>query len=96
MYGLKKETLDKIVQTIYENSKIDKVILFGSRAKGTEKTGSDIDISFIADALTLRELQYIQNRLDDLMLPYSIDLIDYSKISSLDLKEHILRVGKVL
>lgn len=96
IYGLKNDTLRKIVDTIKNNGKIKKLILFGSRAKGTEKKGSDIDISYISNDLTLKELHQIKMMLDDLMLPYKIDLIDYSQIKNQDLKEHILRVGKVL
>lgn len=96
LYGLKKETLNKIISTIKKNSKINKLILFGSRAKGVEKIGSDVDISFISDDLTLRELHRIKMNLDDLMLPYKIDLIDFSHITNQDLKKHILSVGKVL
>lgn len=96
LYGLRADIIEKIVQTIKKNMKIQKIILFGSRAKETYKKGSDIDISIISEDLNLKELNHIKVLLDDLMLPYKIDLLDYGRISNNDLKEHINRVGKIL
>jgi uncharacterized protein len=96
IYGLRSDIIEKIVQTIKKNLKIQKIILFGSRAKDTYKKGSDIDISIISEDLSLKELNQIKMMLDDLMLPYKIDLLDYGRISNNDLKEHINRVGKIL
>lgn len=95
-YGLGAKTLEKIIHTLQKNLKIQKIILFGSRAKETYKKGSDIDISIVSENLSLKELNHLKVILDDLMLPYKIDLIDYARISSDDLKEHINRVGKIL
>lgn len=96
LYGLRPDVIDKIVQTIKKNLKIQKIILFGSRAKETYKKGSDIDISVVSEGLSLKELNQLKVMLDDLMLPYKIDLLDYGRISNDDLKEHIDRVGKIL
>lgn len=96
IYGLRADIVEKIVQTIKKNLKIQKIILFGSRAKETYKKGSDIDISIVSEDLTLKELNHIKVMLDELMLPYKIDLLDYGRISNSDLKEHINRAGKSL
>lgn len=96
LYGLRADVIEKIVQTIKRNLKIQKIILFGSRAKETYKKGSDIDISIVSEDLSLKELNHLKVMLDDLMLPYKIDLLDYGRISNNDLKEHIDRVGKIL
>lgn len=96
LYGLRADIIEKIVQTIKKNLKIQKIILFGSRAKETHKNGSDIDISIVSRDLSLKELNQLKVMLDDLMLPYKIDLLDYGRISNNDLKEHINRVGKIL
>lgn len=95
-YGLRSDIIEKIVQTIKKNLKIQKIILFGSRAKETFKNGSDIDISIVSDNLSLKELNQLKVMLDDLMLPYKIDLIDFRRITNDDLREHINRVGKIL
>jgi predicted nucleotidyltransferase len=96
LYGLRADIIEKIVQTIKKNLKIQKIILFGSRAKETYKKGSDIDISIVAEDLSLKELNQLKVMLDDLMLPYKIDLLDFARISNNELKEHINRVGKIL
>lgn len=75
----------------YEN--VQKVILYGSRAKGTFRNSSDIDLTLIGENISLDTLFSIENDLDDLLLPYKIDLSIYSKIDNIQLKEHIQRVG---
>lgn len=95
-FGLTSEEVDKIITAMLENHKIQKIILFGSRAKGEFKKGSDIDISVIADNLSLNELNQIKVDVNELNLPYKIDIVNYNKIENKELKEHIDRVGKRL
>ena len=73
---------------------IDEVILYGSRAMGNYKTGSDIDLVLKGTKLSLTDLLKIENELDDLMLPYKIDVALYHQINNPELIEHIQRVGK--
>ncbi len=72
---------------------IIKVILYGSRAKGNFKPGSDIDLTLVAPQMNLSELLKIENELDDLLLPYKIDLSLIHHIDNQDLLDHISRVG---
>ena len=72
---------------------IDEVILYGSRAKGTFKNGSDIDLSLKGEQLNLDTLNSLSLKLDDLLLPYTIDISIYKMIDNADLIEHINRVG---
>ncbi|MHB1688533.1 MAG: nucleotidyltransferase domain-containing protein [Ignavibacteriaceae bacterium] len=95
-YGIPPNDLKRIVEIIRQNKKVMQIILFGSRAKENYKNGSDIDLALIADNLTLDELLQIKINIDDLMLPYSFDIIDYKKISNEDLRNHIQRVGKYI
>jgi len=75
------------------NPRIDKGIIFGSRAKGNYKDGSDIDIAIKGENLKLDDILALKVKLDDLDLPYNIDLINYADIKEPDLTEHIDRVG---
>jgi uncharacterized protein len=93
MFGLKEQDIEAIQQIFSKNEKIEKVILYGSRAKGNYKTSSDIDLTIIADLLTLQELQKIEGEIDDLLLPYQLDLSIFKQISNPDLIDHIKRVG---
>jgi len=92
-FGLKPEVITQINQIFAEYPEINKAILYGSRAKGNYKNGSDIDLTLISDRLNHRQLLQIQNQIDDLLLPHSIDLSILSNIDNLHLIEHIHRVG---
>lgn len=70
-------------------------MLYGSRAKGNYKRGSDIDLTLKGDALGYRELLRLMDELDDLLLTYMIDLSIYCQIDNPALREHIDRVGVV-
>ncbi len=91
--NLDKKTAKKIKDTILQNNKIKEVILFGSRAKGSVKSGSDIDLSLVGNDIHFKDLCEISSKLDGIDLPYKIDLVNYDKISNKKLKEHIDRVG---
>ena len=84
------------MQRIFREQKnIRKVLIFGSRAKGNYKPGSDIDLAIIGDCITLRQRNEILNRIDDLGILYKIDLLDYNKTAGTPIGEHIDRVGQV-
>ena len=72
---------------------ISRALLFGSRAKGTHRQGSDIDIALVGSGLDHRTLLTIQQQLDDLLLPVKIDLIRLDEITKPEFAEHIRRVG---
>lgn len=94
-FGLKEETINKINSVFSEFAEVDEAILYGSRAKGNYRNGSDIDLTLIGDELNLNILNSISLKLDDLLLPYTFDLSVYKQISNEELKDHIQRVGKV-
>ncbi len=93
MYGLRDIHISKIRSIFKKFSNIDKAIIYGSRAKGNFLNGSDIDLTLIGESIDLTELQKIENELDDLLLPYKIDLSLFHKINNLELLDHIERVG---
>ena len=93
-YGLKKETVEKILRLFSHYDEIDEAILYGSRAKGNYKPGSDIDLSLKGANLNLHIVNKISLDIDDLLLPYTFDLSLYSHITNPDLLSHIARVGK--
>ena len=94
-YGLKYKTIEKINNVFTKYPQIERVVLYGSRAKGNYKTGSDIDLTLIGDNLNLSVINKISNEIDDLLLPYTIDISIFAQISNHDLIEHIKRVGVV-
>jgi predicted nucleotidyltransferase len=91
--GLSEKELEKLKTVFCEFPQIHKVVLYGSRAKGTYKPSSDIDLTIVGDKLSLRTLSAIENRIDDLLLPYKVDLSDFKTLTNPHLIEHINRVG---
>jgi uncharacterized protein len=94
-FGLKKNTIERIKSVFSGHPQIDQVIIYGSRAKGNYRNGSDIDLTIKGEAVTLSELMKIETELDDLLLPYKIDLSLLHKINDAEVIDHIKRVGVV-
>jgi len=94
--GLEQQVLERITSVIKNNLKIKDIILFGSRAKGLSKNGSDIDLAILGDNISFRDLCALEAKFDELDLPYKVDLVDYNAITNMELKKHIDRVGVVL
>ncbi|MFO7646380.1 MAG: nucleotidyltransferase domain-containing protein [Desulfosarcina sp.] len=70
-YGLEKETLEKIIGIFAQYGAVQEAIIYGSRAKGNHKPGSDIDLTLKGDDLNLKILNQISLDLDELLLPYT-------------------------
>ncbi len=96
IFGVKPSIIKAIHDIIFLNDKIEKTIIFGSRAKGNFKKGSDIDIAIIANELSFEELLEIKSKINELPIPYKVDIIDFNKLKNHNLIEHIKRVGKIL
>ena len=94
-FGLKESTIDRINAVFSQYPDIEKVVLYGSRAKGNYREGSDIDLTLMGDALSHTQLNRIETQIDDLLLPYTIDLSLFESIDNANLIEHIRRVGVV-
>ncbi len=93
-FGLPETTTQKICGVLAHYPQVDKAIIYGSRAKGNYKHGSDIDLTLRGEAdLNLRILYQIIDELDDLLLPYTIDLSLYNHIADPDVIAHIQRIG---
>jgi type I restriction enzyme, S subunit len=95
-YGLKDTQIDQITAVFAQYPAIDQVVLYGSRAIGTHKPLSDIDLTLYGDALDNAMLQRIGNQLDDLLLPYTFDLSVFHMIDNQGFVAHIERVGVVV
>jgi predicted nucleotidyltransferase len=93
--GLKETTVKKIQQVLADYPDVRKAVLYGSRAMENYRPGSDIDLTLEGEALTLKQLNAIEIELDELLLPYEIDLSIKHQIDNPDLLEHIKRVGVV-
>lgn len=95
--GLRQSDIDYIIKVISEFSEIEKAIVFGSRAKGNFKPGSDVDIAIYGDNITFDTLSALHSRLEEQgPLPYFFDVVDYTHLNHKELKKYIDRAGKVI
>jgi len=94
-YGLPENTINKINSVFANHPQIKRVILYGSRARGNYRNGSDIDLTIAGESLTHSQQLRLENALDDLLLPYKIDLSLMHEIQNVELLDHIRRVGVV-
>ena len=96
-FGLSKPDLTYIINTISKFTEIEKAVIFGSRAKGNHKPGSDIDIAIYGEKITFDILSKLHSMLEDISpMPYMFDIIDYTHSDHTELKERIERAGKVI
>jgi len=93
-FGLNESTIERIRAVFVKYPQLEKAVLYGSRAKDNYRNGSDIDLTLLGSAdLTLDALHKMMDEIDDLLLPYTIDLSIFNNISDHDVIEHIQRVG---
>ena len=93
-FGLKETTIEKIQLVFSKHKEIEKVIIYGSRAMGNFKNGSDIDVTLCGGKeLTFDLMLTVMRELDDLLLPYTFDVSIFTDIRDPDVRDHIQRVG---
>ena len=94
--GLPEADSRRLLGLIQTHPSVKQVMLYGSRALGRQRPGSDIDLCLEAPAMTLGELLELGGALDDLLLPWRIDLQLRHLIDHNGLLDHLERVGQVL
>ena len=80
-HGLSQKTIDEASSIFAKYNYVNEVILYGSRAKGNYKSGSNIDLTLKGKKITLSQLNKISTDLDDLLTPYTFDLSIFDNIS---------------
>ena len=92
--GITEKSYNYIVSYLKTNPNIEKVILFGSRAKGNYKNGSDIDLAIKGERCSPELAIDIESYINEVIpVPYTVDVVDYNSLKKKELKEHIDRVG---
>ncbi len=96
-FGLNNEDIEEILLILKSVSEVDEAIIFGSRAKGNFRNGSDLDIAIKGKNVNFSNISYISYRLnEETLMPYKFDILDYNMISNEELKNHINRIGRIL
>jgi len=95
-FGLREKDIDEITGILQAYGMVEKVVIFGSRAKGNHRRGSDVDLALFGsvDERTATQIAYRLN--EETMMPYHFDVLVYDRIAGEKLKAHIDRVGREL
>ena len=97
VYGIYDKSFNLILKCIKDTGQVKKIILFGSRAMGNYKKGSDIDIAIQGDNVDYNTITEINTTLNQkLEIPYHVDIVYYNQINNIELKKHIDTFGKTL
>ena len=96
LFGLTQRARKLLCDLFANDPQIERAIVYGSRAKGSYRRGSDIDITLDAPSMDLDSFLRLSTAIDDLMLPWNVDLSLLSHIDNPSLLQHIARVGKPL
>lgn len=92
-FGLPDRAIQQICSIFSQYQEVKRVVIYGSRAMGKERLGSDIDLCIESNELSFSQLLAIENQIDDLLLPWKIDLSLRNQIDNPDVLEHIDAVG---
>ena len=92
-HHLKKEHQVAIITAIAANDNVERAVLFGSRATGTNTVTSDVDIALFGEQLTLTDQASLSAAIKLIPMAQSVDLVLYSKINHQPLIEHIDKFG---
>ena len=96
-FGLPQRDTDLIVQTLASFAEVEEAVIFGSRAMGHAKCGSDVDLALKGRNLDFTTVARIKFVLDEeLPLPYFFDVVHYGSLANADLKAYIDREGRTL
>ena len=91
--GLKDAHREAIIAVIAANDRVERAVLFGSRATGTNTVTSDVDIALFGDRLTLTDQARLATAVEKIPMAQSVDLILYDSIRDPTLRKHIRREG---
>lgn len=95
-FGLTTIEFESILKVLRQTPAIEKAMLFGSRAKGNFRPGSDIDIAVYGKNLLFDDLLSLKVKLDELDILQKIDLVKFESIENPDFIDHINRAGIII
>jgi predicted nucleotidyltransferase len=93
--GLSSREMELIRGVFCRHREITAAMLYGSRAQGTHRPESDIDLTIQGDVDDLRAAS-IAAEMDELPLPYRFDVQAYATVQSASLRDEIQRTGTVM
>ena len=91
--GLKDAYRTAIVNLLRSNERVERAVLFGSRAKQTFTQGSDVDIALFGESLTTADQARLAAAMEELTVPQRVDLLLYDRVENTSLQKHVQREG---
>jgi len=91
--GIPEKWVESLRDIFRQTPSIDRVVVYGSPAKGNYRPGSDIDLAIFSASMNFIEQMNLENAIDDLLMPYSVDITRFEQLTNQALIEHINRVG---
>jgi uncharacterized protein len=93
-FGITDNSYSLILKTIAKFPEIEKAVIFGSRAMGNYKKGSDIDLAVFGQNIDLDRISGLQSILNQrLPIPYHVDMVHFDTVENKELQDHINDVG---
>jgi uncharacterized protein len=91
--GFSDDRWDEIARTVFSVLPFERIMVFGSRAKGVWREGSDIDIAVWGPLWNALQAERARELLEERFFPWSFDVTLPDKIENRDIADHIDRVG---
>ena len=91
--GLKERHRKAVIDIIAGNARVDRAVLFSSRAMGAFRPASDVDVALFGDCLSMRDQANLTAAIEDLTIPQRVHLLLYETVDSITLRKHIKTQG---
>lgn len=85
-FGLSAEILDWLRAVFVRYPDIDRVLIFGSRARGNYRNASDIDLAVLAPRMDDASFTRLWSELDDLPLVFTLDVLDWGRLPAVRIR----------
>ncbi len=96
-FGIYNKSLKLIIEQLKKFPEIKKSVIFGSRAMGNYKKGSDIDIAIFGKNIHFENIASLNYQLNEILpIPYFIDILIFHLLQNKELKKHILKYGEII
>lgn len=95
-FGLSERIVDSLRDVFARYPMVRKAVMYGSRAAGSHRSYSDIDIAVMAPAMQDRDFSALWNELDDLPILFRLDVVHFERVSNPRLRQNIIAEGVVL
>ena len=91
--GLKERHRKAVIDIIAANARVERAVLFGSRATGSFRPASDVDLALFGDSLSMSDQVNLTAAIDELTIPQRVHLLLYGMIDSTALRNQIETQG---